>query len=111
MRWSQGYAPPNSDRREAVLTRKRLEYVDCVSQYYEIPDIERTDEEINMLRQVFFGFYSVYSYLFSAYMSDQLLLYHLLVFIAQLLPFSLSHGWYWYGDVLVGYYVLVQGIR
>ncbi|XP_078164794.1 ypt/Rab-GAP domain of gyp1p superfamily protein isoform X2 [Carex rostrata] len=47
-----GYAPPNSDRREAVLTRKRLEYVDCVSQYYEIPDIERTDEEINMLRQI-----------------------------------------------------------
>ncbi|KAJ8639392.1 hypothetical protein MRB53_016086 [Persea americana] len=47
-----GYAPPNSDRREGVLKRKRLEYVDCVSQYYDIPDIERSDDEINMLRQI-----------------------------------------------------------
>jgi hypothetical protein len=54
-----GYAPPNADRREGVLTRKRLEYVECVSQYYDIPDTERSDEEINMLRQVspdFFDF-------------------------------------------------------
>ena len=49
----QGYAPPNSDRREGVLRRKRLEYLDCVSQYYDIPDTERSDDEINMLRQVF----------------------------------------------------------
>lgn len=54
MSWQQGYAPPNSDRREGVLRRKRLDYLDCVAQYYDIPDIERTDEEINMLRQVFF---------------------------------------------------------
>ncbi|KAG1328284.1 TBC1 domain family member 22B [Cocos nucifera] len=47
-----GYAPPNSDRREGVLTRKRLEYVDCVSQYYDIPDTERSDDEISMLRQI-----------------------------------------------------------
>ncbi|KAK3017656.1 hypothetical protein RJ639_003273 [Escallonia herrerae] len=47
-----GYAPPNSDRREGVLRRKRLEYLDCVAQYYDIPDTERTDEEINMLRQI-----------------------------------------------------------
>lgn len=47
-----GYAPPNSDRREGVLKRKRLEYVDCVSQYYDIPDTERSDDEINMLRQI-----------------------------------------------------------
>lgn len=47
-----GYAPPNSDRREGVLRRKRLDYLDCVAQYYDIPDIERTDEEINMLRQI-----------------------------------------------------------
>uniref|UniRef100_A0A0D9XFM9 Rab-GAP TBC domain-containing protein n=1 Tax=Leersia perrieri TaxID=77586 RepID=A0A0D9XFM9_9ORYZ len=47
-----GYAPPNADRREGVLTRKRLEYVECVSQYYDIPDSERSDEEINMLRQI-----------------------------------------------------------
>lgn len=48
----QGYAPTNSDRREGVLRRKRLEYLDCVAQYYDIPDIDRTDEEITMLRQV-----------------------------------------------------------
>ncbi|WOL15596.1 GTPase-activating protein GYP1-like [Canna indica] len=47
-----GYAPPNSDRRQIVLARKRLEYVDCVSQYYDIPDSERSDDEINMLRQI-----------------------------------------------------------
>ncbi|XP_016505000.2 uncharacterized protein LOC107822926 [Nicotiana tabacum] len=47
-----GYAPPNSDRREGVLRRKRLDYLDCVAQYYDISDIERTDEEINMLRQI-----------------------------------------------------------
>ncbi|KAI4989023.1 hypothetical protein ZWY2020_036340 [Hordeum vulgare] len=47
-----GYAPPNADRREGVLTRKRLEYVECVSQYYDISDTERSDEEITMLRQI-----------------------------------------------------------
>ncbi|XP_075477727.1 uncharacterized protein LOC142518799 [Primulina tabacum] len=47
-----GYAPSNSDRREGILRRKRLEYLDCVAQYYDIPDRERTDEEINMLRQI-----------------------------------------------------------
>lgn len=47
-----GYAPPNSDRREGVLRRKRLEYFDCVSQYYDIPDTERSDDEINMRRQI-----------------------------------------------------------
>uniref|UniRef100_A0A5B7AHX2 Putative Ypt/Rab-GAP domain of gyp1p superfamily protein n=1 Tax=Davidia involucrata TaxID=16924 RepID=A0A5B7AHX2_DAVIN len=47
-----GYAPPNSDRREGVLRRKRLEYLDCVAQYYDVPDTERTDEEIGMLRQI-----------------------------------------------------------
>ncbi|CDP15469.1 unnamed protein product [Coffea canephora] len=47
-----GYAPPNSDRREGVLRRKRLEYLDCVAQYYDVQDTERTDEEINMLRQI-----------------------------------------------------------
>lgn len=29
-----------------------MEYLDCVAQYYDIPDTERTDEEINMLRQI-----------------------------------------------------------
>ncbi|XP_041012291.1 TBC1 domain family member 22B-like isoform X1 [Juglans microcarpa x Juglans regia] len=47
-----GYAPPNSDRKEGVLRRKRLEYLDCVSRYYDIPDTDRSDDEINMLRQI-----------------------------------------------------------
>ncbi|KAL5998002.1 hypothetical protein ACLOJK_008936 [Asimina triloba] len=47
-----GYAPPNSDRREAVLKRKRLEYVECISQCYDIPDNERSEDEMNMLRQI-----------------------------------------------------------
>ncbi|KAK7341554.1 hypothetical protein VNO80_24488 [Phaseolus coccineus] len=47
-----GYAPPNSDRWEGVLRRKRLEYLDCISQYYDIPDTERSDDEVNMLRQI-----------------------------------------------------------
>ncbi|KAG8644426.1 hypothetical protein MANES_11G127300v8 [Manihot esculenta] len=47
-----GYAPSNSDRREGVLRRKRLEYLDCVAQFYDIPDTERSDDEINMLRQI-----------------------------------------------------------
>ncbi|KAG6393657.1 hypothetical protein SASPL_147902 [Salvia splendens] len=47
-----GYAPSNSDRREAVLRRKREEYLDCVALHYDIPDTERTEEEINMLRQI-----------------------------------------------------------
>ncbi|KAL0349314.1 UNVERIFIED_CONTAM: TBC1 domain family member 22B, partial [Sesamum angustifolium] len=38
--------------KEGVLRRKRLEYLDCVAQHYDIPDTERTDEEINMLRQI-----------------------------------------------------------
>ncbi|XP_043717218.1 TBC1 domain family member 22B-like isoform X2 [Telopea speciosissima] len=40
------------DRREVVLTRKRNEYLECVSQYHDIPDTERSDDEINMLRQI-----------------------------------------------------------
>ncbi|XP_068666786.1 uncharacterized protein [Aristolochia californica] len=47
-----GYAPPNSDRTEVVLRRKRHEYIDCVSQYYDIPDTERSEDEINMLHQI-----------------------------------------------------------
>ncbi|CAN6371490.1 unnamed protein product [Urochloa humidicola] len=47
-----GYAPPNKDRRDGVLTRKRLEYVEYVSQYYDIPNSERSDEETNMLHQI-----------------------------------------------------------
>lgn len=32
--------------------RMRQEYVDCVSQYYDIPDFDRTEDEINMPRQI-----------------------------------------------------------
>lgn len=32
--------------------RKRLEYVDCVSQYYSIPDADRTEDETHTLRQI-----------------------------------------------------------
>ncbi|KAF8090824.1 hypothetical protein N665_0465s0006, partial [Sinapis alba] len=46
-----GYAPPNSDRREAVLRRKRLEYLESVGQFYDLPDSERSEDDINMLRQ------------------------------------------------------------
>jgi len=52
MNSQQGYAPPNSDRREGVLRRKRLEYLDYVAQYYDVPETERSDDEANMLRQV-----------------------------------------------------------
>ncbi|KAF3973153.1 hypothetical protein CMV_003412 [Castanea mollissima] len=47
-----GYAPPNSDGKEGVLRRKLLEYLGCVSQYYDIPDTERSDDEINILCQI-----------------------------------------------------------
>lgn len=55
----QGYAPTNSERREGVLKRKRLEYLDCVSQFYDIPDTERSDDEINMLRQVYILYFCI----------------------------------------------------
>lgn len=48
----KGYSSPNADRREAALARKRQEYMDCVPQYYDIPDSDRTEDEIVMLRQV-----------------------------------------------------------
>ncbi|XP_022761583.1 TBC1 domain family member 22A-like isoform X1 [Durio zibethinus] len=47
-----GYAPPNSDRKEGVLRRKRLEYLNCVAQFYDIPDTQQSDDEINMLLQI-----------------------------------------------------------
>uniref|UniRef100_A0A2P2LYY0 Rab-GAP TBC domain-containing protein n=1 Tax=Rhizophora mucronata TaxID=61149 RepID=A0A2P2LYY0_RHIMU len=47
-----GCTPPNSDRREGVLKRKHIEYHDSVAQFYDIPDTERSDDEINMLRQI-----------------------------------------------------------
>ncbi|CAI7850601.1 unnamed protein product, partial [Closterium sp. NIES-53] len=46
-----GYAPPNADRRETVLARKRQEYREWVPQYYDIPNEDRSDDEIHTLRQ------------------------------------------------------------
>ena len=48
----QSYAPPNADRRDRVLARKRQEYKEWVLQFYEIPNEDRSDEEIHSLRQV-----------------------------------------------------------
>ncbi len=48
----KGYAPPNADRREAALARKRQEYLDCISQYYDIGDDDRSSDENEMLHQV-----------------------------------------------------------
>jgi len=92
----QGYAPPNKDRREGVLTRKRLEYVECVSQYYDIPDSERSDEEITMLRQVTFLAYDLLTHSITLFSQNQSSYSHLLACrlqsIAQelylMLPFS-----------------------
>ncbi|MBA0629036.1 hypothetical protein Godav_023655, partial [Gossypium davidsonii] len=35
-----------------VLRRKRLEYIDCVAQFYDILDTKRSTDEINMLCQI-----------------------------------------------------------
>jgi hypothetical protein len=40
-------------RRMIQIFPEHLKYLDCVSQYYDIPVTERSDDEINMLRQVF----------------------------------------------------------
>jgi len=47
-----GYLPPSTERREQILARKRREYRDMVPQFYDIPDSERSDEEVVSLRQV-----------------------------------------------------------
>ncbi|CAM6106925.1 unnamed protein product [Calypogeia fissa] len=47
-----GYAPTNADRRLAVLTRKRQEYIECIPQYYDISDADRSEDERTMLRQI-----------------------------------------------------------
>ena len=110
----QGYAPPNKDRREGVLTRKRLEYVECVSQYYDIPDSERADEEITMLRQVTFWAYNLLTHPLTLFSQNQSSYGHLLAcrlqLIAQelylMLPFfrilkfrNLSSAFYIHGNV------------
>jgi len=47
-----GYLPTNSERREATLSRKRKEYIDCIPQYFDISDNERTEYEIKVIRQI-----------------------------------------------------------
>jgi len=47
-----GYLPANADRRDATLARKRNEYFDCIPKYYDIPDEERTETELKILRQI-----------------------------------------------------------
>ncbi|KAK8973194.1 hypothetical protein V6N11_037794 [Hibiscus sabdariffa] len=48
---ASGYAPSNSDRREGALRRKRVEYLDCVAQFYDIPDTERTVPDVAFFQQ------------------------------------------------------------
>lgn len=47
-----GYLPPNKARQAATLGRKRQEYQEMVPQFYEISDLERSEEELTALRQV-----------------------------------------------------------
>ncbi|KAL3146846.1 hypothetical protein ABBQ38_014820 [Trebouxia sp. C0009 RCD-2024] len=47
-----GYLPPNRDRREQILARKRREYRDMVPEYYDIASGDRSEEEMGALRQV-----------------------------------------------------------
>ncbi|KAL7688761.1 putative Rab-GTPase-TBC domain-containing protein [Plasmopara halstedii] len=47
-----GYMPSKKDRREAMLKRKRQEYVELLQQYYYIPDTDRGTREQTTLRQI-----------------------------------------------------------
>nr|CCA24407.1 conserved hypothetical protein [Albugo laibachii Nc14] len=47
-----GYMPTKKDRREAMIERKRQEYIDLLRQYYYIPDTDRGLKEQNTLRQI-----------------------------------------------------------
>ncbi|DBA00215.1 TPA: hypothetical protein N0F65_007840 [Lagenidium giganteum] len=47
-----GYMPSKHDRREAMLQRKRQEYVELLQQYYYIPDTDRGAKEQTTLRQI-----------------------------------------------------------
>jgi len=70
--------------------------VECVSQYYDIPDSERSDEEITMLRQVTFLAYDLLTHSINLFSQNQSSYSHLLACrlqsIAQelylMLPFS-----------------------
>eukprot|EP00026_Physarum_polycephalum_P004590 Phypoly_transcript_04612.p1 GENE.Phypoly_transcript_04612~~Phypoly_transcript_04612.p1 ORF type:complete len:612 (+),score=113.67 Phypoly_transcript_04612:185-2020(+) len=47
-----GYLPANADRRDVTLQRKRKEYFDCIPQYYDVPDSDRTETELKIFRQI-----------------------------------------------------------
>eukprot|EP00899_Mesostigma_viride_P003315 jgi/Mesvir1/12985/Mv05995-RA.1 len=47
-----GYQPPNADRKESVIARKRQEYRDCLPRHFEVENSERSEEELNTLRQI-----------------------------------------------------------
>ncbi|KAK9904760.1 hypothetical protein WJX75_002030 [Coccomyxa subellipsoidea] len=47
-----GYLPPNRERREQILERKRREYRDLVPEYYDIDVAERSEDDNCALRQV-----------------------------------------------------------
>ncbi|KAI7846171.1 hypothetical protein COHA_000341 [Chlorella ohadii] len=49
-----GYLPPNRERREQILARKRREYRDMVPDYYDLAasGAEQSGEELGALRQV-----------------------------------------------------------
>ncbi|EFJ25625.1 hypothetical protein SELMODRAFT_232091 [Selaginella moellendorffii] len=47
-----GYSPSNTDRREMVLSMKRQEYVEDIAQFFDIPDEDRTEDEIRTVRQI-----------------------------------------------------------
>ena len=49
-----GYLPSKKDRREMMIQRKRQEYMECIRQYYDIPDQDRSESEQKTLRQVSF---------------------------------------------------------
>jgi hypothetical protein len=48
-----GYLPPNRERREQILARKRREYRDMVPDYYDLAasGAEQSGEELGALRQ------------------------------------------------------------
>ncbi|TDH66216.1 hypothetical protein CCR75_005439 [Bremia lactucae] len=47
-----GYMPSKKDRCDAMLKRKRQEYVELLQQYYYIPDTDRGSREQTTLRQI-----------------------------------------------------------
>jgi len=47
-----GYLPANADRRDVTLERKRKEYLDCIPQYFNIDDEQRTEYERKIFKQI-----------------------------------------------------------